>query len=189
MLQIFGYLAGLSPLVAVVPYIRDIFKLKTKPQRASWFIWLVLGSIAFSSQFAKGATDSLWMTGAQTFEVLFVFILSIKYGVGGFVRKDIYALIAAMVGLLLWYLTSEAAVALYIVIGIDAIGSFLTIEKSYHDPESETVSSWVLFSLSGLFGSLAVGSLNIILLSYPIYIFLANSITLLAIILGKRRLS
>lgn len=187
-LQIFGYLAGLTAIIAVIPYIRDIIKLKTKPERASWFIWMVLGSIAFSSQFAKGATDSLWMTATQTIEVSLIFILSIKFGVGGFVKRDLYALAAAGVGLILWYMTSEPAVALYIVIGIDAIGSYLTMIKSYKEPETETASAWVLFTLSGLFGTLAVGHLNIVLLSYPIYIFLANGLTLVAIVLGRRKL-
>lgn len=66
MLQIFGYMSGIISIICILPYLRDIFRHTTKPERASWFIWTVLGSIAFFSQYAKGATDSLWMTAAQT---------------------------------------------------------------------------------------------------------------------------
>ncbi len=110
----------------VVPYIRDIFLLKTKPERASWFIWTVLGFISFFSQYAKGATNSLWLTAGQTCAVLIIVILSIKYGVGGFTKRDIRALIGAGVGLALWYLTKEAAWAIFFVIAVDSIGSSLT---------------------------------------------------------------
>ena len=171
----------------IVPYIRDIFLLKTQPQRASWFIWTVLGFISFFSQWAKGATDSLWLTGGQTLAVLIVVLLSIKYGTGGFSKRDIRALIAAGFGLVLWYLTSEAAFALAMVILVDSIGSLLTAIKVYHDPESETLSTWLMSGTSGIFGTLAVGSLSPILLAYPLYIVIANYSIASAMLLGKRK--
>ncbi|MBT4856699.1 hypothetical protein HON52_00745 [Candidatus Uhrbacteria bacterium] len=161
---------------------------KTRPKRASWFIWAVLGFIAFFSQFAKGATDSLWLTGGQTFAVFVVVVLSIKYGVGGFTKRDVTALIAAFVGLIIWYITSEAAFALFIVIGIDSIGSILTFIKSYHEPASETLSTWFMSSVSGFFGTLAVGSLSFTLLAYPLYIGIANLLIVVAILLGRKNL-
>lgn len=187
MLAIFGYIsAGLSILM-IAPYIRDILLHKTKPQRASWFIWTVLGFIAFFSQWAKGATDSLWLTGGQTAAVLIIVLLSVKYGTGGFTRRDITALVAAGIGLVLWYLTSEAAFALAMVILVDSIGSLLTLLKVYKDPESETLSTWVMSGTSGIFGTLAVGSTNPILLAYPVYIIIANYSIASAMLLGKHR--
>lgn len=171
----------------VVPYIRDIFLLKTKPERASWFIWTVLGFIAFFSQLAKGATDSLWLTGGQTLAVLIIVLLSVKYGVGGFTKRDIRALIAAGIGLILWYITKEAAWALLIVIAIDSVGTLLTAIKSYENPESETFSTWVISGMSGIFGALAVGTFQPILLVYPIYIIIANYTIVTTLLLGRRK--
>ena len=186
MLQIFGYTSALSSIVMIIPYIRDIFRLETKPERGSWFIWTVLGFIAFFSQLSKGATDSLWLTGGQTVAVFIIFLLSFKYGYGGLGRRDVKALIGAGIGLILWYLTREATFALLFVILVDSIGTLLTLLKSYKDPESETLSTWVLSGTSGIFGMLAVGSFNLILLAYPLYIILANYVIVGAIILGKR---
>ena len=186
MLQIFGYTSALLSIVMIIPYIRDIFRLETKPERGSWFIWTVLGFIAFFSQLSKGATDSLWLTGGQTVAVFIIFLLSFKYGYGGLGRRDVKALIGAGIGLILWYLTREATFALLFVILVDSIGTLLTLLKSYKDPESETLSTWVLSGTSGIFGMLAVGSFNLILLAYPLYIILANYVIVGAIILGKR---
>jgi len=57
--------SGILIIISFFPYIQDIFKHKTNPQRASWLIWAILGAIAFFSQLAKGATHSLWFTGLQ----------------------------------------------------------------------------------------------------------------------------
>ena len=186
-LQIFGYFSALLSVIAVFPYIYDILKGKTKPERASWFIWTVLGSIAFFSQLEKGATNSLWMVGTSTLCVLIVSILSIKFGSGGFAKRDKISLLIATLGILLWFFTKEAAIALIITIFVDLVGSSLTIIKSYEDPESETISTWILAFISGIFAALSVGEWSFILLVYPLYIFLANFSVVIAITLGKRR--
>jgi len=185
MLQLFAFLSAACSTIPYIIYFRDILRKKTKPERASWLIWSVLGSIAFFSQLAKGASNSLWMPGLQTIGVTTIFILSLFYGIGGLTKRDIIALLIALLGLLLWFATKEAALALFIVMGVDAVGSYLTIVKGYEDPESETLSSWFYFSASGIFSALSVGQLNFILLSYPLYIFVVNAVTAGAILLGK----
>jgi hypothetical protein len=186
MLQLLGYLSGIISLSEYPPYLRDIFRGTTKPQRASWFIWSVLGSIAFASQFAEGARYSLWMTGVQTLGVLTVFIISLRKGEGGLSKLDIGALVVAAVGLALWYITRTAAYALMFVIVADAAGTTLTVLKTYKNPGSETLVTWILASFAGIFAALAVGSWNFLLLAYPLYIFLANFSVVLAIFLGNR---
>jgi hypothetical protein len=171
----------------VLPYIRDILLRTTKPERASWLIWTVLGFIAFFSQLAKGASHSLWLTGGQTVAVLVVLGLSLRYGVGGLSRRDILALAVASLGLALWYLTSEPLWALGLVIFVDSIGTLLTALKAYKDPSSETMSTWFLSGTSGIFGSFAVGEMNGALLAYPLYIVVANYLIVAAMCVGKYR--
>ncbi len=185
--EIFGYLSGIVILLAFIPYLRDIFLGKTKPERASWLIWGILGSIALASQYAKGASFSLLFNGVQTFGDLFIFILAIRYGIGGFMKRDIFALIGVAIGLVLWYLTKEAALALLIVIFIDGTGTVLTIIKSYENPTTETMSAWILTALGGLLACIAVGKFNIILLAFPFYTFLANLGIIASIKLGLKK--
>lgn len=188
MFQVFGYISAIVSAFCYLPYIRDILRLKTKPERASWFIWTILGSIAFFTQLAKGATNSLWLTGVETVGVTTIFLLSIKFGSGGFKRRDIIALVVAFMGLIVWMLTKEAAYALLIIIGIDGAGAVLTVIKAYEDPESETMITWLLAGIAGIFSLLSVGSLNMILLIYPFYIFVINFAVVIAMHLGKQRL-
>ena len=184
--EIAGYLSGVAILLSFVPYIRDIFRHTTKPERASWLLWTTLGSIAFFSQLAKGASYSLVMTGVQAIGDLFIFILAVKFGLGGLMKRDVAALVGAGIALGLWYVTSEAAIALFIVIFIDGIGATLTALKSYENPTTETVSSWVLTLVGGLLACLAVGKFDFILLAFPAYICLASLAILIAIMLGFR---
>jgi len=187
MLQLFGYISGFLITIEFIPYIRDILRHKTKPQRTTWFIFSVLGAIAFFSQAAKGASDSLWLPGIITVGVTVIFLFSLKYGVGGFQKKDYIALLIAFLGLIAWYFTKEAAIALYIVILIDAAGVYLTAEKAYRDPNSETMILWILSSIAGIFAMLAVGKWDIVLLSYPFFIFVADAAIVAAMILGRTR--
>ena len=189
MLEFFGYTSAVISIVMIIPYVWDILHRKAKPERGSWLIWTVLGFISFFSQMSKGATNSLWLTAGQTISVLIIFVLSLKYGYGGLAKRDTKALIGAGAGLFLWFLTKEATVALIIVILVDSIGTYLTMVKSYEDPESETLLVWLLSGTSGIFGMLAVGEFNLILLLYPFYIMLANYVIVGAILLGRRRIT
>jgi hypothetical protein len=187
MLALFGFISGLLTIASFIPYLRDIFRLKTKPERASWLIWSITSGIAFTSQLAKGATYSLWLPGVDIVGLILVFFLSIRYGVGGFTKRDVIALIFVIAGLIIWSVTKEAAYALYIIICIDAIGSLLTAYKGFEDPQSETMLTWILASAAGLFALFAVGSMNMVLLSYPLYIFIANLLIVTAIFFGKTK--
>lgn len=185
--QIVGYLSGVAILISFVPYARDIFKRTTKPERMSWLLWSILGLISFFSQLAEGASYSLIMTGTQFFGDLLIFILAIKYGVGGLLKRDILGFAGAFFALLFWYISREAVTALFIVIFVDAIGAVLTAIKTYQYPATETVSTWVLTFLAGLLSSIAVAKLDLVLLAVPVYIALVGLAILLAIYFGRKR--
>lgn len=182
-----GYISGVFIFLSFLPYLRDILRGTTKPERGSWLIWAVLGSIAFFSQLAEGASYSLYLAGIQALGDIAVFVLALKYGFGGVEKRDRVALVGAGTSLLLWYFTREPAYALLLVILIDAIGGVLTILKSYEAPSTETLSTWILTGLAGLFAIFSVGSFDVVLLSFPVYIFLINFAIVAAIKLGVRK--
>lgn len=188
MLQFFGLLSGILPMLGVIPYDRDIFRHKTKPHRGSFLIWSVLGGIAFFTQLAKGATWSLFLPGADTLATLSIFVLSIWYGTGGLNKRDVSGLLLAALGLMLWYFTKQPLTALVIAICVDAVGTVLTVIKTWEDPHSETFSSWLLAALGGLLAAFAVGKLSFALLVYPIYIFIANGSVNVVILLRKDKI-
>ena len=185
-----GIAAGVINTIGLLPYLRDIFRHKTKPERATWWIWLVLNFIALSAQWAAGATWSLGLTVGQIFAVGLIAVLSLKYGYGKFHKKHYISLAVAGVGVLIWKLTSDPLAALVIVVLIDFMAFYLTIVKSWHAPNTETLSSWVLASIAAGCGVLAIGEWTDIAKSiYPGYIFIANSFLVMLIVLRRKRLS
>ena len=174
MLQTFGLISGLLAIISHLPYIWDTIFNKTRPERATWLIWSTLGSIALLSQLAKGATNSLSLPFFETLAALIIFLLSIKRGVGGLVKRDVISLVVASFGLILWWFFQDAAFALILVVIVDFSGAVPTIIKSYEDPESETLSTWIISGFTGLFAGLAVGNIDLILLLYPLYIMTVN---------------
>lgn len=185
-LRVFGWIAGGLSALCYIPYIIGIFKRTVRPERASWLIWSVLTAIGFFSNLALGATDSLWLPGVQGVGVIIVFLLSIKHGYGGLLRRDIVTLAASALILVTWYFTKQPVIAVYLATFIDALGGYLTIVKAYEAPETEAPATWAMSGTAGLFAMLAVGRLDAALLVYPFYIFLVNSAVFVAIFLGKR---
>jgi hypothetical protein len=117
-----GVSSAVVNTIGLVPYIKDIFRHKTKPERATWWIWLALNIIAFAAQAGAGATWSLFMTGAGIVAEGLIAFLSLSYGYGRFKRKDLVSLLIAMCGLILWKFTSDPLFALIVVLGIDLLG-------------------------------------------------------------------
>jgi len=151
------------------------------------FIWLVLDAIAVASQLAKGATWSVIMPAIGTLELTVGFILSLKYGMGGTSKKDIGALILAGLGLLLWYFTKQPLFALFIVVGVDLIGTSLVVIKTYHHPHTETFSTWFLSCIAGLFAAAAVGHWSFTLQIYPLCVAIGNGAICAAILLRRNK--
>jgi len=181
-----GIASGVVMIIGIVPYVRDIFRGSTKPERATWWVWTLLNVLSLSAQIGAHAGWSLLMTVAQGLVTLLVAVLSIWRGYGRFHRRDLLAIIVALCGAGLWWLLKSPLAALIIVVLVDINGFWLTIAKTWQAPETETLSSWVLSALSGVLGVLAVGSFNFTQFLYPLYITLGNTL-LLSIILYRRR--
>lgn len=184
----FGVGAGLLSTIAFVPYILDTLAKRTRPQRASWLIWSVLGSIALGSQIYEGATSSLWFAGVQVAGTVIILLLSIRRGSGTFLSNTDFGILAAAgVGLVLWYFTETAAYALAITISISLLGGLATAVKAFYAPHSETLSTWVISFIASIFAVLSVGKADLILLAYPVYLLVLYLAFIIAILLGRVR--
>jgi hypothetical protein len=188
MAELFGLLSGVIGVAGYIPYTRDILRLTTKPDRVSWLIWSLEYTVLFLAQFAKGATNSLWLVGLQLLGVLLVSTLSLRYGVGGLDRRKIVLLACVALALILWYVTKNASVALCISLVVEASGVVLTAIKVYKQPDSETLAMWWLVGIAGVLGVPAVGRTTAsILFVYPISLVVMSSCVVSAAWLGARR--
>lgn len=186
MFHIFGILGGLIAFLASVPYIIDIVRGNTKPQRMAWVIFLTLSGISFFAQLAEGATDSLWFPLVLFLQAIVIFVLTLKFGVGGFGKFDILTLFLAILIMILWAVTKSAALAIICGVVVNDIGKVLVAKKAYKLPNTEYLPTWVWSVVASLFAVLAVGSFDWILIIYP----LNNAISvgvIAAIIIYRRK--
>lgn len=187
MFKTFGFISLAIVLLSAPFYLVDIIRGHTKPERVTWFIWMILGIIAFFSQQILGAHWSLLYAGIDALGSIIVFILSLKYGVGGWTQTDRFALYTALIGVTFSLVAHRAIIALVGIIIADSAGLILTIRKTYLNPNSETSITWFGIGTAALLAALSVGHIKISLLIYPLYLSLGSYSVLLTQWFGRRK--
>jgi hypothetical protein len=168
MKEAFGIAALVISVAANIPYAIDIVKGRADPHRISWFIWTVLGGVYFiSTIFESGAT--LFTVGELIGPVI-IFLLSLKYGVGGHDRKNQLSLLVAMFALGLLFVHDGVIVSLVLALLVDAIAISITVRKVLLDRDSESKAFWALGALAALFAILSLDQYILVGLLYPVYV-------------------
>lgn len=184
-IQIFlGQLAAILAVIQIVPYVRSILNGETKPSRTSYGIWLAINTVALTSYFASGATTTRWLFVVLTFNALIVFLLSLKFGVGGFSRLDISCLLLAFLAICAWLITDSPELARYIALAATILGYLPTIKKSYAHPETENTLSWGIYVVATTLNAAALTTLSPVIAAPPIVAVLMSTTILL--LLQKR---
>lgn len=181
-----GQVSALLAVIAVVPYIYEIYKKGVRPERASWFVWTVLLTINLLAQNSSGAHDSIWLTIGDLIGTSIVFVIAIFKGTGGFTKFDIRCMLVAAIGVLMWVLSGSAIIALAGSLLADAMGSLPTIRKAYIDPNSE---GWTTFSIIAFASFLAIiaAGYSPVAMAVPLYLMIANLAVLIAKYLGHKK--
>ncbi len=149
-------LGGLLSLIAYFPYWYSIFTGHTRPQRASWLIWIFSDSLVLATSGALGARDSLWVPVAYVIGTIITFIFSIKKGQGGTHWFDIVCLGITFMSGVLWYITGNPFQSLLINLTIVAIGTIPTLLKVSKDPYSENMTGFIFWTSGSFCSFLAV---------------------------------
>jgi hypothetical protein len=186
--EAFGLASGIVSVVDGAPYIRDTLVRRTQPHRGTWLIWCVLANVAFASQAAEDGAWSLVMIGTQAALTSAIWLLSLRYGVGGISKPELRLLSVAGLGLAGWFAFSSPLLATIGVVVADSVGVLMMMPKTWRDPSSETLSTFALASLAGVFSAIAVGRIDAELLLYPTYFALANGFVATVIATRRRTL-
>ena len=168
---IIGAIAGIIGLLGFVPYFVEIFQGKTRPNRASWWIWGILGVILGWSYYSAGAIHSIWVPICYAICQLLTALLSLKFGEGGWNRLDKICLLGALFSLFLWWLFDSPTIAMISCLVIDSLGALPTLRKSCVYPEGESLLSWSIFFSANTLNLFAIGEWNLALSAYPLYLF------------------
>jgi hypothetical protein len=182
---LFATLGGAVGAVGSIPYLRDVWRRSTVPHRGSWFIWSVIEVVAVEAQRADGATWSLIPLVSQAVGTCLVFALSLRLGSGGVSRVELALIALAGAGVLGWFAADEPVIATGGAILADFIGAMMMLPKAWREPQTETMSTFALASVSGVMTAGSVGVLSPPLLMYPVYFALINAV--LTLVIGYRR--
>ena len=125
------------------------------------------------------------MSCTQAVLISLVFVLAIKLGVGGLSRTDMGLLAIASAGVAGWLVVDAPIVATACVVGADLVGVGMMVPKTWREPDSETLSTFALASVSGALAAGSVAALDPALLLYPVYFCLGNGA--LALLIARRR--
>lgn len=185
---VLGICAGCLSVVAFYPYVRSVFRAGTRPDRATWLVWSVLGSVSLAGQVYEGATASLWFVGVQVGGTILVSILSIWRGHGAFLTlRNLAMYVIAAIGLVLWYQMETAIYAIAIAIAISLMGGLVTVGKAYRAPQTECPISWTILLLASICAVFSVAGFDPVLLAYPMYLLTLYLAVVMAMYLGRIR--
>jgi len=171
---VLGLFSGLLIFFAIVPYIRDVLRRKTRPNSVSWLGWTILLSIGAAAQLKEGASFSVLLLIGDIVGTGITFLLSLKYGVTKYTLFDRLSLILGFFAIALWMITKNPLTALVISVIADLIVSLPTVKKSFSDPMSETPSAFFMFALAAFLGVISTTKFDVANLLFPVYLFLIN---------------
>jgi len=185
--QLLGIIAGIIAFLAYVVYVISIVRGKSKPNRATWWIWAFMGLVLALSYKFSGADNTVWVPYMEFFGPLTIAILSIKYGEGGLKdRTDLFCLFGAIISVILWIVFDSPVVALVTNLAIDSFAIIPTIKKSYLRPEGEDFWAWFGTGLADGLNMFAVERFTFAILVYPIYMLVSDLIIIFILLLRKK---
>lgn len=184
---VFAIVASVLVLVGgFLPYIRDIYRGKTKPHAYTWLIWTITQGTALVGLWQGNGGVAVVAMAIGVSMSIFVIVLSFRYGTRNITRADTVILIASLLAIGVWWQLHNPFLAVLMVSIIDIVGYIPSFRKTYEEPWTETPLTWGVFIITNLLIMLSLDEYNFMTLFYLVSITTANAI-LLSICLVRRR--
>ncbi len=167
---IFGILSAICFTIAYFPYIYSVVKGQTKPHPFSWFLWGAIGVITLFFYIRVGAVETLPLAILGAVLPFIVFVLSLKYWKGTFSKFDYVVLFLSVASIVLYIIFHSASISLTTSILADMFAFLPTIRKTYLEPSSESLSSWIIFLCAYIFSVLAISKWTYGIAIFPCYL-------------------
>ena len=170
----FVLVGALLNIIGSSTYAWNTLKGKTKPNRVSWFLWMVIPMIAFFAQINEGVGLSSLMTFMVGFGPFLVLMASLmnKKAYWRISTLDWYCGILSVLAVMLWLITGTGLVAIALSIVADLLAGVPTLIKAYREPESEHHSVFRNGALSAIITMLTIQNWAFAAYAFPLYIFL-----------------
>lgn len=189
MREILIVLSMLCSIISSSTYINAILRGQAKPHRTSRIVWLVVTTIILASMVVSGTKTAIWQVIVLEIFSIVLFFLSIKFGMGGWAKGDIVALILATIGIVGWQISKDPLVALIFSIFADFSGMLPTTIKTWKRPDTEIVAFFLFDVFAGLFTLFAISDWTISEYLFPLYVCIVGCINTSILVYRKKQKS
>ncbi len=181
-----GGLAAFISFLALIPYIRNIFRRHTQPHIFTWLIWGISTLTVFAAQWTDHAGAGSWSTaigGVMTFVVIG---LAWKYNTKHYITKtDWYFLGLSFAALMLWGATDNPLHAVILLTLVDTAAYVPTFRKSWHRPHTEALTMYNIMTIRNLMAIAALEHYSLTTLLFPFVTSLANTILVVCLLIRR----
>lgn len=175
MKETFAVAAAILAIIGNIPYVVDILKGRVRPHAYTWFIWTLVTGTVFFGQIEKGAGIGALPTAVAGLFNLIIFLLSLRNGFDHIKKIDSVFLVAALLGLVLWIITSDPTISIVIAVGIDLIAFAPTLRKTWREPLTESPFLYGSNVVRHILALLALESYNLATMLHSIAMLATNS--------------
>lgn len=188
MKELFAVSASLLALIGYVPYLRDTHRRVIEPHAYTWLVWSVVSGITLAGQVVAGAGIGALPTAFSLTFSLIVFGYALRTGTKHITRTDSLFLIAALMGLIPWYMTSDPTASVIVAVAIDVIAFVPTIRKTWAHPQSEAWHLYAINTVRHVLTLFALENYNLATTLHSAVMVVANALmTLLVVRNGSHR--
>lgn len=173
---IFLSISALLRLLGGGAYLRATLQGKAKPNPLTWLLWAITPTITLVASLSVGETSGLLVTGALALSPLLVFITAMFKNPRSlkFDKLNLTCAGVAILGIVLWYFTSNQNLAIFLAIVADFVASLPTLIKAQAKPESEYPPTYIMSATAMLLALLTIPSWNFTNSAFMIYVFVLN---------------
>ena len=182
---ILAIISGGLAIIAFTLYIASILKRKTTPHLYSWLIWSILQCIATAAIIqGKGGYGALNFI-ISAILCTSIFILSLKFGTKNITKYDTICLVGSLFAIVIWIFTKDPVYSVILITIIDFIGFIPTYRKSYTEPNTEALSTYIINTIGDGLAVLALATYSLTTVLYPGSLVVTN-LLLISILIYKR---
>ncbi len=99
---------------------------------------------------------------------------------------EIWCLVLGIAGVIIWIITRNASIAVYILTVVDIIAITPTVRKVWKNPTSEPKIAWSIGIIAAVLNILAIDSAKAAIVIAPVAVFLWHCLVLLPIYFKKQ---
>ncbi|MEI7632639.1 MAG: hypothetical protein WCJ60_04985 [bacterium] len=187
--QAISLVAVILTFIAYIPYYRDILRNKTHPHVYSWSLWGLLTILIVALQIKGGAGSATYVTAAAGLLCIGVVILGLKNGKRDITKSDTVVAILGLIAIGFWLIVKQPVISIILVVVADILAFIPTVRKSWHKPQSETLSLYITNTFRFFLALLAVKEYTILSSLWLVVWVTGNGLFSIMLVLRRKHIS